>query len=161
MACTKLEKRSLFDPSLATKTLTTQLLPALPVARPNCASASCTFPTRLQEGSGGLARGVERSETTRATAGDGPNASTYPSRADSGEDDPTDAWQGVEDRRVTMLVPLSRHVLPVIPSNGLGELIAELVELQLRIVQLPGIEFLTVINHAARQWPPTNSTPHR
>jgi hypothetical protein len=35
-----------------------------------------------------------------------------------------------------MLLPLSQHVLPVIPGNGLGELLAKLVELQLRIGQL-------------------------
>src|SRR5215471_8542487 len=32
--------------------------------------------TRLREGTGAVARGVKRSETTRATAGDGPNAGT-------------------------------------------------------------------------------------
>jgi len=41
----------------------------------------------------------------------------------------TDAWQGIEDRHVTMLLPLSRHVHPVSASNGLGELLAEPVEL--------------------------------
>jgi hypothetical protein len=41
------------------------------------------FPTRFQEGSGAAARGVERSETTRATTGDGPNAATIQDRADS------------------------------------------------------------------------------
>jgi hypothetical protein len=30
--------------------------------------ASCTFPARFQKGGGAVARGVERSETTRATA---------------------------------------------------------------------------------------------
>jgi hypothetical protein len=30
-----------------------------------------------------MARGVERSETTRAIAGDGPNAGSFPNRADS------------------------------------------------------------------------------
>ena len=51
------------------------------------------------------------------------------------EDGPTDAWQGIEDRHVTMLLGLSRHVLP---SNGFGELFAEPVELQ------PGIGELTI-----------------
>jgi hypothetical protein len=37
------------------------------------------------------------------------------------EDGPTDAWQGIEDRHVTMLLPLSRHALPLIGSNGFGE----------------------------------------
>src|SRR5262245_44376154 len=54
-----------------------------PVAQQNRSSASCTFPTRLQEGSGAVARGVERSETTRASAGDGPNGATIQDRADS------------------------------------------------------------------------------
>ena len=35
-----------------------------------------------------------------------------------------------------MLLPLSRHVLPVIRGDGLGELLAEPVELQLRIGEL-------------------------
>src|SRR5262245_23811900 len=35
-----------------------------------------------------------------------------------------------------MLLPLSRHVLPVSASNGLGELLAEPVELSFRIAQL-------------------------
>jgi hypothetical protein len=52
------------------------------------------------------------------------------------EDGPTDAWQGIEDRHVTMLLPLSRHVLPLIPGNRFGELFAEPVELQPGIGQL-------------------------
>src|SRR5215831_4949599 len=35
-----------------------------------------------------------------------------------------------------MLLPLSRHALPVICGNGLGKLLAEPVELQLRIGEL-------------------------
>src|SRR5262249_57975471 len=53
-----------------------------------------------------------------------------------GEDGPADAWQRIEDRRVTVLVPLSRHVLPLIPSNELGKLLAESVELQFGIGQV-------------------------
>src|SRR5215471_14644712 len=52
------------------------------------------------------------------------------------EDGPTDAWQGIEDRHVTMLLLLSRHVLPIIPGNGLGELLTEPVDLQYGIGQL-------------------------
>ena len=46
-------------------------------------SDTCTFPARFQEGIGGAARGVERSETTRAAAGDGPSGATIQDRADS------------------------------------------------------------------------------
>src|SRR5262245_36742812 len=41
------------------------------------------FPTRFQEGSGGGGTRSERSETTRATPGDGPNGATIQDRADS------------------------------------------------------------------------------
>ena len=54
------------------------------------------------------------------------------------EDGPADAWQRIEDRHVAMLLPLSRHVLPVIPGSGPGELFAEPVELQ------PGIGELAI-----------------
>jgi hypothetical protein len=54
-----------------------------------------------------------------------------------GEDGPADAWQRIEDRHVTMLLPLSRHVLPIIPGDGLGELPAKAVELHFCISQLP------------------------
>src|SRR6516164_1994308 len=53
-----------------------------------------------------------------------------------GEDGPADAWQRIEDRHVTMLLPLSRNVLLAIPGNGLGELLTEPVDLQFRIGQL-------------------------
>src|SRR5262249_42234544 len=53
-----------------------------------------------------------------------------------GEDGPADAWQRIEDRHVTVLLPLSRHALPVIFGDRLGELLAEPFELQLRISQL-------------------------
>ena len=50
-------------------------------------TSNTVSPVRLsrgsEEGSAAGARGVERSETTRATAGDGPNAGTLLSRADS------------------------------------------------------------------------------
>ena len=52
------------------------------------------------------------------------------------EDGPADAWQRIEDRHVAMLLPLSRHVLPIATGNGLGELFAEPVELQPGIGQL-------------------------
>jgi hypothetical protein len=64
------------------------------------------------------------------------------------EDDPTDAWQGIEDRHVTMLLPLSRHVLPVSASNGLGELLAEPVELSSRIAQLAIDESQSLDGHS-------------
>src|SRR5262245_58737250 len=41
------------------------------------------FPTRFQEGSGGGGTRSERSETTRATPGDGPNGATIQDRAES------------------------------------------------------------------------------
>ena len=53
-----------------------------------------------------------------------------------GEDGPADAWQRIEDRHVTMLLPLSRHVLPIIPGDGLGELLAKAIELHFCISQL-------------------------
>jgi hypothetical protein len=52
------------------------------------------------------------------------------------EDGPADAWQRIEDRHVAMLLLLSRHVLPIIAGNGLGELFAEAVELQPAIGEL-------------------------
>ena len=53
-----------------------------------------------------------------------------------GEDGPADAWQRIEDCHVTMLLPLSRHVLPLVSANGLGKLFAKPVELELRIGEL-------------------------
>ena len=53
-----------------------------------------------------------------------------------GEDDPADTWQGIEDRHVTMLLLLSRHVLSLVSANGFGELFAEPVELQFCMRQL-------------------------
>src|SRR5215467_8802528 len=53
-----------------------------------------------------------------------------------GEDGPADAWQRIEDRHVTVLLPVSRHVLPLLPGNGLGELLAEPLELHFRIGQV-------------------------
>jgi hypothetical protein len=52
------------------------------------------------------------------------------------ENDPTDAWQRIEDRHVTLLLQLSRHVLPILASNGFGKFFSEPVELQLSIGQL-------------------------
>ena len=56
-----------------------------------------------------------------------------------GEDGPGDAWQGTEDRHVTMLLLLSarshRHPT-VVPGNGRGELHAEPIEPRFRIGQL-------------------------
>src|SRR5262249_24744124 len=48
-----------------------------------CLNVSCTRYARSSEGSAAVARGVERSETTRATAGDGPNGGILLDRADS------------------------------------------------------------------------------
>src|SRR3974377_653439 len=52
------------------------------------------------------------------------------------EDGPADAWQRIEDRHVAMLLPLSRHVLPIATGNGLAELFSEPVELHPGIGQL-------------------------
>ena len=53
-----------------------------PSVRPR-SSFLYVFPRGSRKVSGAVARGVERSETTRATAGDGPNAGTLLYRADS------------------------------------------------------------------------------
>src|SRR5215510_10314045 len=52
------------------------------------------------------------------------------------EDVPTHAWQGMEDRHVTMLLPLSWRVLAVISGNGFSELLAKPVELPTGIGKL-------------------------
>jgi hypothetical protein len=44
----------------------------------------------------------------------------------------TDAWQRIEDGHVTMLLPLSRHVLSFLSTNRFGELLAEPIELLFR-----------------------------
>jgi hypothetical protein len=92
------------DMSRAVKTARTRLLPTTAAGtaiarsvkelrrvlgwrngKPNCFPypTSCTSSPRFQEDSGAMAHGVERSETTCAIAGDGPNAGTFQSRADS------------------------------------------------------------------------------
>src|SRR5262249_31163861 len=55
-----------------------------------------------------------------------------------GKDGPGDAWQRIEDRRVTLLGPLPRCGLPILRGNWLRELLAEPVEL------LPGLGELAV-----------------
>ena len=52
------------------------------------------------------------------------------------EDGPADAWQRIEDGHVTMLLPLSRHVLSFLSTNRFGELLAEPIELLFRVSQL-------------------------
>src|SRR5262245_28114939 len=65
-----------------------------------------------------------------------------------GEDGPADAWQRIEDRHVTMLLPLPRHVLPIITGNGFGELLAEPAELYFRIGQLAIDESQSLNGHS-------------
>lgn len=60
------------------------------------------------------------------------------------EDGPADAWQRIEDRHVTMLLPLSRHILRVF----LGELLTQLVEFKLRFFQLAIDESQSLDGHS-------------
>src|SRR6516225_7771712 len=53
-----------------------------------------------------------------------------------GEDGPGDAWQRIEDRRVTLLVLLPRRGLPILLGNWPRELFAEPVELPPGLAEL-------------------------
>ena len=59
------------------------MLPPSPLTEPDVQISSFLYLIRAVLGSAAVARGVERSETTRATAGDGPNGGTLLDRADS------------------------------------------------------------------------------